>query len=203
MAYRRGMDHASRDAVADAIHRRRTCKTYTGEAVPRAALERALELARWAPSHRLTEPWRFYVLGQPGIQRLAAFLRIDPAFAAERADAKGSAKIAKLLERLPGAGALVLATWVRADVPAIDLEEHAAAAAAVQNLLLAFTADGFGTYWSTSRQLMDAHTLRWAGADPDREGALGWVWVGRTAEPPPTPPRRPLEERVRWVDAPA
>src|SRR3954462_3267518 len=113
-------------SVADCIRTRRTVKSFTGEAVPRARLEHWLELACWAPTHRLTQPWRFAVLAQPAIARLGAFLQAEPAIAAVPDPAKGAAKLAKLLERLPTLGALVQVTWIRAADPGIDLEEHAA-----------------------------------------------------------------------------
>jgi nitroreductase len=197
------MDASAFATLASVIHGRRTHKAFTGAAVPRARLEQALELARWAPTHRLNEPWRFHVLEQPAIARLAAFLRVDPAFApSEPPNEKATAKLSKLLERLPTAGALIQATWTRATDPRIDLEEHSAAAAAVEHLLLGLAALGLGGYWSTSAPLVHPATLRWCGVDLEREASLGCIWVGVPAAAPPTPPRRPLEERVRWLDRP-
>jgi nitroreductase len=185
--------------LSDVIHARRTVKAFSGAALPRAALEGLLELARWAPTHRLSEPWRFYALDQPAIRALDAFLSATPEIAAVPDPVKGAAKLSKLRERLPGAGWLIQVTWVRAADPAVDLEDHAAAAAAVQNLLLAATAAGLGSYWSTTAALIHPLTLRWCGADPAREGALGVVWLGAASESPAPPPRRPLHERLRYV----
>ena len=56
--------------VEEAIRTRRTHKVYEQEPVDRATVEELLELARWAPNHHLTEPWRFRVLG-PGDVRPA------------------------------------------------------------------------------------------------------------------------------------
>ena len=188
------------DSLADCIRSRRTVKTYTGEAIPRAQLERWLELACLAPTHRLTQPWRFAVLDQPAIARLGVFLRAEPAIAGVPDPAKGAAKLAKLLERLPSLGAMVQVTWMRDADPAIDLEEHAAASAAVQNLLLAAHADGWAGFWSTTAALGHPATLRWCGLDPATEGFLGSVWLGRSAQaPPPAPARVPLAARVHWL----
>ncbi len=195
--------HGRFSELAAVITARRTCKVYSGAAIAREQLQALLELTRWAPTHRLTEPWRFAVLEQPAIARLIAFLRVDPAFAQLRSDARSVGKLEKLLERLPSAGALVLATWVRAEDPRIDHEEHAAASAAVQNLLLGVEAAGLAGYWSTTEVLVAPATLHWCGADPEREGALGCIWIGHPAgAPPPPPPRSPLEERVRWLHHP-
>src|SRR5260370_4174759 len=58
--------------VEDAIRSRRTHKAFAPEPVPRALLDELLELARWAPNHHLTNPWRFRVLGPAALARLKA-----------------------------------------------------------------------------------------------------------------------------------
>ena len=185
--------------VRAAIRTRRSIKAFTGQAIPRSVLEVLLTDATWAPTHRLTQPWRFAVFDQSAIGRLADFLRATPAIAAVPDPAKGQAKLAKLLERLPGLGAMVLVTWVRDADTAVDLEDHAAASAAVQNLLLAATAAGLGSFWSTNHTLGHPEVLRFAGADPAREGFLGALWLGHAAETPAAPPRRPLADVARFL----
>ncbi len=49
--------------LEEAIRGRRTHKAYAPEPVDRETLDELLELARWAPNHHLTNPWRFRVLG--------------------------------------------------------------------------------------------------------------------------------------------
>src|SRR5438128_12654809 len=83
--------------VEDAIRSRRTHKVYGPEPVDRATLLELFELARWAPNHHLTNPWRFRVLGERARERLGR--------EAERAD-PGSAK---KLDRAP---TLIVATAV-------------------------------------------------------------------------------------------
>ncbi len=183
----------------EAIRSRRTHKAFTGQAVPRPMLESLLELARWAPTHRLSEPWRFCVLEQPAIAKLMDFVRAQPDIAVTPDPAKGAAKLAKLLGRLPQAGALVFATWIRAADARIDLEDHASAAAAVQNVLLGCTAHGLASFWSTTAALAHPATQQWCGIDSRTEGFLGCIWIGYPVATPPAPPRKPLTERVRWL----
>ncbi|MBA3686936.1 MAG: nitroreductase family protein [Planctomycetes bacterium] len=186
-------------AIGEVVAARRTRKAFNGSAVDRATVEQLLELARWAPTHRMHQPWRFAVLDQPAIHRLIGFLQSDPAIAATPDPAKAQAKLAKLLERLPGASALIQTTWVRHPDPAIDLEDHAAAAAAVQNILLGATALGLASYWSTTAALAHPATLRWCGCDPARESHLACIWLGGSTEDAPPPPRKPLAEIARFL----
>ena len=181
-----------------AIRTRRTTKDFTGAPVSREVLTTLLEAAAWAPTHRMTQPWRFYVLDQLAIARLETFLVATPAIAAVPDPQKGAAKLAKLRERLPTIGAMIQVTWVRAADPAIDLEDHAAASAAVENLLLAATALGLGSFWSTNPALSHPETYRWCGADPTKEGALASIWLGPAAATPTAPTRRPLADVVTW-----
>jgi nitroreductase len=58
--------------LEEAIRTRRTHKVYGPEPVDRATLDELFELARWAPNHHLTSPWRFRVLGPEARERLKA-----------------------------------------------------------------------------------------------------------------------------------
>lgn len=182
-----------------AIRGRRTVKDFTGAAVDRPTLTALLDLACWAPTHRMTQPWRFAVLDQAAIKRLGAYLQSEPEIAAVPDPAKGAAKLAKLLERLPTLGAMIHVSWTRDANPAIDLEEHAAASAAVQNLLLGATALGLGSFWSTNPALGHPKTLHWCGGDPATEGFLGSLWLGVATLAPSAPTRAPLSACTRWI----
>lgn len=181
-----------------AIRSRRTVKDFTGAPVNRELLESWCELASWAPTHRLTQPWRFALLDQAAIARLSSYMLATPAISSVPDPAKGAAKLAKLRERLPTLGAMIQVTWVRDSNPAIDLEEHAAASAAVQNVLLAATAAGVGSFWSTNPALSHPLTQTWCGSNPTIEGFLGSLWLGIAAEQPLAPPRRPITSFVRY-----
>ena len=60
----------SRMDVEQAIRTRRTNKVYAATPVPRETIEELLSLARWAPNHHLTNPWRFRVIGPETLRRL-------------------------------------------------------------------------------------------------------------------------------------
>ena len=65
-----GLTRLGRVDVDDAIRARRTIKAYAPLPVHRETLEELFELARWAPNHHLTNPWRFRVLGPETLDRL-------------------------------------------------------------------------------------------------------------------------------------
>src|SRR3954449_12416946 len=56
--------------LEEAIRTRRTHKAFRPDPVPRETLDELFELARWAPSHNLTNPWRFRVVGPEALEAL-------------------------------------------------------------------------------------------------------------------------------------
>ncbi|MBI2973187.1 MAG: nitroreductase family protein, partial [Armatimonadetes bacterium] len=61
--------------VLEAITTRRSIPQFKPDPVPRDLVERLLDAAVWAPNHRLTEPWQFYVLGEQAKRRFAEIRR--------------------------------------------------------------------------------------------------------------------------------
>jgi len=160
--------------LEEAIRTRRTHKAYGAEPVGREVLVDLFELARWAPNHNLTNPWRFRVLGPESLARLKA------------AAGEGAAK----LDRAP---TLVVASQVRSDDPVQDEEDHCAVAAAVTIVLLAAHARGLAGYWRSPAVLRTPEGRAAVGV-PDGERVLGLVHLG-----PPRQEREP-PERLTTAD---
>ncbi|MET0761892.1 MAG: nitroreductase family protein [Thermoleophilaceae bacterium] len=121
--------------VEQAIRTRRTHKAYRAEQVPPETLEQLFELARWAPNHHVTNPWRFRVVGPESLARLK-----------EAAGPEAAAK----LDRAP---TLVVASVVVTGDPIQDEEDLCAAAVAAYIVLLGAHARGLGGYWRTPEVL--------------------------------------------------
>jgi nitroreductase len=166
--------------LEDAIRTRRTHKAYASEPVPRETLEELLELARWAPNHNLTNPWRFRVLGPDS---LAALKR-----------AAGPEAAAKL-DRAP---TLVVASQVLADDAIQDEEDLCAVAAAISYVLLAAHARGLAGYWRTPAVLRSAEGRAAAGV-PDGERVLGLIHLGPPRQEKEPPERLPPGDYVTFL----
>src|SRR2546430_12891225 len=98
--------------VEQAIRSRRTIKAFEPRPLERETLTELLELARWAPNHHRTNPWRFRVVGPRTLERLK--------------EAAGPAEASKL-DRAP---TLVVASAVLSGDLVQDEEDICAAAAA-------------------------------------------------------------------------
>ena len=166
--------------LEDAIRTRRTHKAYGGEPVPRETLEELLELARWAPNHNLTNPWRFRVLGPESLAALK--------------QAAGPEAAAKL-DRAP---TLVVASQVRSDDAIQDEEDLCATAAAIAYVLLAAHARGLAGYWRTPAVLRSPEGRAAAGV-PDGERVLGLIHLGPPRQEKEAPERLPPGDYVTFL----
>jgi nitroreductase len=154
--------------VEEAIRTRRTHKVYGSEPVPRETLDELFELARWAPNHNLTNPWRFRVVGPDSLARLKAA-------AGEEAAAK--------LDRAP---TLIVVSVTQTGDAVQDDEDHAAAAVAAYIVLLAAHARGLAGYWRTPAVLRTTDG-RAATGIPGGERVIGLLHLGprrQEKEPP-------------------
>ena len=169
--------------LEDAIRTRRTHKAYAPEPVDRATLDELFELARWAPNHKLTNPWRFRVLGPNALERLKA--------------ATGDPVAAAKLDRAPTLVA-VSATQDNDD-PSLDEEDVCATAAAVYAVLLAAHGRGLAGYWRTPAILTTPEGRAAAGV-ADGERVLGLLHLGHPRQEPRTPERAPVQDIVDYLD---
>src|SRR4051795_8301001 len=138
--------------LEEAIRTRRTHKAYGTEAVDRATLDELLDLARWAPNHHLTNPWRFRVVGPRALERLKA-ASDDPIAAAK-------------LDRAP---TLVVVSALQTGDPLSDEEDLLAAGVAAFIVLLAAHGRGLAGYWRTPAAL--------CGVPGGPRRGVGGVWA--------------------------
>ena len=159
----------------EVIRTRRTQKAYDPAPVDPAILDELFELARWAPNHHLTNPWRFRVIGPRALEALKA--------------AAGPESAAKL-DRAP---TLVAASVVQSgDDPVSDEEDYAAAACATFIVLLAAHERGLDGYWRTPDVLRTPEGRAACGV-PENERVLGLIHLGRGKGSKPAPEREPIE----------
>lgn len=168
--------------LEEAIRTRRTHKAYAPEPVDRMTLDELFELARWAPNHKLTNPWRFRVLGPRALERLKAAGE-DPIAAAK-------------LNRAP---TLVAVTATQSGDPVMDEEDMLAAGTAAYVVLLAAHGRGLAGYWRTPGVLRTA-AGRAALDVPGDERVLGLLHLGHPRQQPRVPERVPVADVAMYLD---
>ncbi|MDQ3723135.1 MAG: nitroreductase [Actinomycetota bacterium] len=168
--------------LEQAIRTRRTHKAYTPEPLDRETLDELFELARWAPNHKLTNPWRFRVPGPRALARLKEACD-DPVAAAK-------------LHRAP---TLVAVSATQSGDPLLDEEDVLAAATAAYVVLLAAHGRGLAGYWRTPGVLRTPAGRAALGV-PDREHVLGLLHLGHPRQEPRVPERAPVEAVATYLD---
>jgi nitroreductase len=169
--------------LEQAIRTRRTHKAFAPEPVPREVLEELFELARWAPNHNLTNPWRFRVLGPATLARLKEL-------AETRAPGSGGK-----LDRAP---TLVVASALLQGDEAQREDDLLASAVAAYLVLLAGHARGLAGYWR-SVPLLDSPAGREALGLEAAERPLGLLHLGHPRQEQRVPERAPVAELVSYL----
>jgi nitroreductase len=184
--------------VIEAIRTRRSIGRPEGD-VSRDDVRALVELATWAPNHRLTEPWRFTVVAGDARESLAALWgRIVADGTGAQGDARTEA-IKRAAEKVLRAPLLVVVSTRTDDDLVVAEEDLAATAAAVQNMLLAAWARGFGAMWRTGAMVRHPDIKAFLGLEPsDRIVAV--VYLGRAAPNSPPPRARNVDAVFRWLE---
>lgn len=183
--------------IIEAIEARRSVKRFTDRPVGREEIERLLELAVYAPNHRMTEPWHFLVLGPETRRKFGEVLggrkarRVEDPEAAEAV----RAKVAAEQEALP---AMIMVTMKESADPETREEDYAATMMAVQNIMLGAMAMGLGTHLKTGAVMDDPGTRAAVGVE-EGERIVAMINLGEPAELPHPKRRTPAREKTRWL----
>lgn len=177
------------NAVSKVIHDRRTISFFKAELPPRELILNAVEAARWAPNHHLTEPWRFYLLSEQCKQTIVD-LNAEMVASSKGREA-GEAK-RKRWSMIPG---WLVMTCTRSENELRAREDYAACCCAIYAMSLYLWPHGVGVKWTTGEVTRDARFYEAIWTDPDAESVVGLIWYGYPVEVP-VAARKPVSEIV-------
>ncbi|MBV6713152.1 nitroreductase family protein [Paenibacillus chitinolyticus] len=185
--------------LTDAISGRRSIGRVKDEPIPREIIEELLEAANWAPSHRCTEPWRFFVMTGAGRGVLAeAYADV----AAEGSGASGEALEelrAKQGSKAYRAPVIIGVAVSPSEDPAVNrMEEFAAAHSAVQNMLLAAHGLGLAAIWRSGDPMYHPR-MKAAFGLREQDEMVALVYVGYPQIAPQAGKRNPVQEKTVWI----
>jgi len=163
-----------------AIRGRRTHKAYGHEPVPRETVQELLELARFAPNHHVTEPWRFRVIGPETLARLV------------------EAGVRSEEEKLRRAPTLLVASAKMTGDDHERREDLLATGCAVYIVLLAAHARGLASYWRTPALFETPAGRAAVGLEADEE-FVALIHLGLPATSPPAKDRKPVDEFATFL----
>lgn len=191
------------DEVNRLIKARRSVfsKSYLpGRRVDDKVVQQILENANWAPTHKLTEPWRFVVFTGNGLQRLAEFQAECYKQVAER-DGTFKEDRYQNLKTKPLHSSHIIAVGMKRDQQKRikEVEEIGAVFCAIQNMHLTATAYGVGCYLSTGGVTYFEETKSFFGLEPE-DRLIGFLHLGVVDELPREGKRQPIKEKINWIE---
>lgn len=186
--------------VLEAIKTRRSIGRVLDKEVPEQLIEQILEAGTWAPTHHLTEPWRFFVMTGSGRKKLGDVLAAIAADKLENPESEEGKNVLEKERKKPFRAPVVIAVAVEPSEleRVIVKEEYAAVNAAIQNMLLAAHALGLGAVWRTGKPCYDPRMKELFQLSPKGE-VLGFIYIGYPDMKPPVKKRKPVDEVAVWI----
>jgi nitroreductase len=179
------------------LESRRSIRQFTSRQPTRGEIESMLEAAVLAPNHRMTQPWRFYVLGKEARRGLGLALGNRKAKKLEDTDAAEALR-QKVADEHAALPLMIAVAVVEHENPEIREEDYAAGMMAVQNISLAAVALGLGTHIKTGAVMQDP-AARSAIGVRDGERVIAMLNVGEPAAVPAPKPRESAATLTTWV----
>lgn len=195
-------DFTYRQNISKIIRTRRSvyADEFIKQNIPDELLNEILINATYAPTHKMTEPWRFIVFKDSYLEQLGSFLAdYYRDFYFEKFSADEAQEKYNLLKEYPLNSACVIGVVMvrntKINLP--EWEEVAAVSSAVQNIALSCTAHDIGSYWSTSAGAVD-YVKQFDLAE--NEQSLGLIYVGYYPEDlePSRKKRTPISNKVTY-----
>lgn len=184
----------------EAIARRTSVRSYRQEPVPRYVIERLIAAAVRAPNHKLTEPWRFVVVTGEAKRRYAEIRRAHRAKRFENPESPEAKRaIEKTVKECLETPAFIFVLCKVTDDPVRQEEDYASVMMGIQNLMVAATADGLGTYLRTGGIMSLPEVRELVGAG-DEFRIVGIVSLGYLAAEPEPTRRTTAAEFTRWME---
>lgn len=169
-----------------------------GKEIPKEIIEQILINATWAPSHGQTEPWQFSVFSGKGLQTFATFQ--SELYKQTSGDKFMQSQYEKLQQTPLLASHIISLGMKRTTTKLIpEVEDIEAVACAAQNMYLSVSAYDLGGYWTSGGVTYLEVAKEFFGLNAE-DKLLGFFYIGYVAIPSPSAKRKPLDEKVIWVN---
>lgn len=164
--------------LVELISGRRTIHQFKEGLRPQEKLMEAIDLARWAPNHHLTEPWHFYLLGDETVD---AVIELNSEIVRESNGDDAATAKERRWRKMPG---WFVITCCRSDDQLRSQEDYAACCCAIQNLMLTLWNEDVGVKWSTGDIIRDKRFYELLWIDQKLETVVGLFWYGYAEDVP-------------------
>jgi len=192
------MDNTEFATLSTIIQNRRTVKPFAmnGHKIPNGHVAALFELADWAPTHANTEPWRFFVYANP-----KAFCTGHAELYRDKTPSEDFIQFNydKLLHMGDKASHVIIRVMQRGPLNKIPvIEEIAATACAMQNILLGATELGLASYWGTGGMTLKPEMKEYLSLK-DEDQVMGILYLGYSDNKSAGERNTPLSQKVNWI----
>jgi nitroreductase len=188
--------------INELMRMRRTIypEQFSPRKVHKEQIELLLNNAQWAPTHGNTQPWRFKVFTELGLDKLSEFLG-NTYLQQTPKEQQNDLKLAKLISRPLKSSVVISICMERQKEEKIpEIEEIEAVACAIQNLHLSCTAYGLGGFWSTPKIIYTSQMNEFLALG-EKDKCLGLFYIGYPSIDWPSAHRKPLEYNTEWINS--
>jgi nitroreductase len=189
--------------ISEIIESRRTIvpEIMNGKIIPDQIVKEILSAANWAPTHGHTEPWRFVVFSPETKDKFKeTHATMYKKVSSEKGDFQ-EINFEKIRNRANNASHVIAIVMKRGDNPKIpEIEEIAATAAAVQNILLSAHAHGVACYWGSGGMTYHPEMKKLLGYE-EQDKVMGLLFMGYTDQTEIKGKRRTeIEDKITWIN---
>jgi nitroreductase len=184
--------------AAEVIKNRRTIKPakMNGKMIPDEHVMELLRLADWAPTHKHTEPWRFFVYAGKKAKEFA--LAHAELYKSTSGREFQQEKYNKILGNGNNVSHIIVSAMKRdAEKRIPETEEICSTAAAIENILIGAAAMGIAGYWSTGGMAHKDEFKKFLGLSDD-DLVIGIIYLGYSDHIHQGKRIIPLEEKIKW-----
>lgn len=191
----------STEIINEIIKSRRSTKPrfFNGNKIDNSIVWQILENANWAPTHGLTQPWRFKVFTDYGLEKLANFqanlykqLTPEENFKPEKFERMKT-------NVLQSSHVIVICMYRQKSEKILRDEELEAVACSVQNMALTAQAYGICSFWGSGGVTYTQELREFLGLSA-KDLCLGYLYLGYSDNPSTQSRRSPIQEKVEWFD---
>ena len=187
--------------INEIIKSRRSTKPrfFNGNKIDNSIVWQILENANWAPTHGLTQPWRFKVFTDSGLEKLANFqanlykqLTPEEKFKPEKFERMKT-------NVLKSSHVIVICMQRQRSEKILRDEEIEAVACSVQNMALTAQAYGICSFWGSGGVTYTQELKEFLQLS-EKDLCLGYLYLGYSDNPTSQSRRSPIQEKVEWFD---
>lgn len=187
--------------ITELIRARRSTKPrcFNGKTIADSIVWEILENANWAPTHGLTQPWRFKVFTGSSLEKLANFQANLYKKLSDNTNFKPEKYERMKTNILKSSHVIVVCMKRQISEKIPEIEEIEAVACSVQNMALTATAYGICSFWGSGGVTYTQELKEFLGLEK-QDYCLGYLYLGYSDRPSLTSRRDPIEQKVEWFD---